>query len=695
MNWLIIGGAARSGTSAFLKALNSRPDIFLIPEYYWSQQLHSLDKSIFKKYASSLSKINIGKVNNQERPGSNTLLIKDFIEYIPSQDKCLRSIVEAISYSCSGKTGLTYVGEKLPEYWNYVDFKKLSRVFGEKVKLIHIARSPMHTLASFAHRISLSKNGNDRFRFSTFEKAIVHILESYKAYYASCQHPLIDVHFIKYESLFNEGKSIEELGRFLNTNTAGISEHFKGEKYGDLRNLNISRGMIQAIPSKLIHLSSIWDSEENLISEEIKYLWSKNKETGYTSAKILWHYGKSMNSNLNQLKKDDQEIAFNTNTTSNKKESRLCQSLFMHKESLSIQFENDELKVLEKELDDQITTTFGHQTRLDGLRPQGNDGKNSIEESCNDSSIGEILQSLERFLQCLTKLGNIDYKTAQSYSTNFSKNIKDLYRIRGIELSKNLSNDVLFSRESKGFDKFRIDTQRIASLIQPEIKHLLESPHSNEGLDRSLLMQLQSNRKDYREEIHKELEEICNQKLEVNGGLIDEGLKYKLRTATLHYSDNCDTHNYMTRLDDFPKPRLLNMHIDPLFTTRKVMIYLNNVTLKDGPFSYIPTSHQYKIETASLLKIKAFGKANYWPSSRERKILNKLPNTLGLTNVFGSVSCDNNNELWEQIAKDEFLFTGKDNCVVFSPCGMHRGGIVSPGGCRLALQVILDLEVIH
>ena len=106
MNWLIVGGAARSGTSAFLKALNSRPDIFLIPEYYWS---HSLDSSIFKKYASSLSKINIGKVNNQERPGSNTLLIKDFIEYIPSQDKCLRSIVEAISYSCSGKTELNYV----------------------------------------------------------------------------------------------------------------------------------------------------------------------------------------------------------------------------------------------------------------------------------------------------------------------------------------------------------------------------------------------------------------------------------------------------------------------------------------------------------------------------------------------------------------------------------------------------------
>ena len=53
MDWLIIGGAARSGTSAFLKALNNNEKIFLIPEYYWSSQLKSLDKSVFQKYDAS------------------------------------------------------------------------------------------------------------------------------------------------------------------------------------------------------------------------------------------------------------------------------------------------------------------------------------------------------------------------------------------------------------------------------------------------------------------------------------------------------------------------------------------------------------------------------------------------------------------------------------------------------------------
>ena len=37
--------------------------------------------------------------------------------------------------------------------------------------------------------------------------------------------------------------------------------------------------MLQTIPYKLVHLSSIWDAEDNLISEEIKHLWSKDKQT--------------------------------------------------------------------------------------------------------------------------------------------------------------------------------------------------------------------------------------------------------------------------------------------------------------------------------------------------------------------------------------------------------------------------------
>ena len=94
MDWLIIGGAARSGTSAFLKALNFNENIFLIPEYYWSSQLKSLDNSIFSKFNASLSKIDIGEVNYQSRPGANSLLIKDFLDYIPSSAKCAKAVVQ-------------------------------------------------------------------------------------------------------------------------------------------------------------------------------------------------------------------------------------------------------------------------------------------------------------------------------------------------------------------------------------------------------------------------------------------------------------------------------------------------------------------------------------------------------------------------------------------------------------------------
>ena len=52
---------------------------------------------------------------------------------------------------------------------------------------------------------------------------------------------------------------------------------------------------------------------------------------------------------------------------------------------------------------------------------------------------------------------------------------------------------------SLGFDKFTVSTKNINGLLQQEIKHLLQSPHSNNGLDRSLLIQLQANKDGYRE----------------------------------------------------------------------------------------------------------------------------------------------------------------------------------------------------
>ena len=71
-----------------------------------------------------------------------------------------------------------------------------------------------------------------------------------------------------------------------------------------------------------------------------------------------------------------------------------------------------------------------------------------------------------------------------------------------------------------------------------------------------------------------------------------------------------------------------------------------------------------------------------------------MPETLGLTNVFGSTcgSESQKEDLWLDIAKNEVLFTGNKNAIVFSPCGFHRGGISAFGKERVALQVILDLR---
>jgi len=252
----------------------------------------------------------------------------------------------------------------------------------------------------------------------------------------------------------------------------------------------------------------------------------------------------------------------------------------------------------------------------------------------------------------------------------------------------------LYSCKSQGFFSQQICTGELIDYLSEDIDHLRNSKHSQAGLDRSIIMNIDRKNADCREKLSEILNYICKNTLKINHGFEDGTVGYELRSATLHYSDYKDTHSYMTRLDEFPKPKLLNMHIDPLFTTRKIMIYLNDVDINSGPFSYVPESNRYLIDAPTLLKIKSFGKANYWPTSVERETLKVLPETLGLTNVFGSTcgSQSQKEDFWLDIAKNEVLFTDNENAIVFSPCGFHRGGINAFGRERIALQVILDLR---
>ena len=296
------------------------------------------------------------------------------------------------------------------------------------------------------------------------------------------------------------------------------------------------------------------------------------------------------------------------------------------------------------------------------------------------------------FIQRMIKDDYMQTESAASYQKNFLQNLEYLFSLRYFHHKGYIRNDSLYSHESQGFSSHEINTAAIKDLLKDDINNLKRYKHSPEGLDRSILINIDNKAGGYREDLSELLGDICKNKLCINQGFEEGTVRYKPRSATLHYSDYKDTHGYMTRLDEFPKPILLNMHIDPLFTTRKIMIYLGDTDLNSGPFSYVPESNLYLIDTPTLLKIKSFGKANYWPRSHGRESLKVLPEALGLTNVFGSTCGSQKEDMWLNIAKQEVLFTGNENAILFSPCGFHRGGINTFGKERIALQVILDLR---
>ncbi len=687
MNWLIIGGAARSGTSAMLKALNQHPEIFLIPEFYWTSQINALSKSIFNKFKISTSKLSIGKVNNQERPGAESLMIKDFLDYIPSENKSLPRVIQAIVESTSNKEKIKYTGEKLPEYWAHLDFKQLAKIFDKNVKLVHVSRSPLHCLSSFKHRIELTGKGKDRFRFNTLNKAAEHLTESFKAYCHFSAHNFTDTLFVKYEDMFYQSSSIADLEDFLGLKLTGTTNYFKGKRYGSLSNLSLSRDELQSLPHELTYLSSIWEADKNFIEKEIRMLWSEKPKPQIVSSRVLWHYS---NAFIVKTKEDAKaKRVANINKT-----MRIHEDLFLHQES-RFKAANDlyidvVTKQAEKELSSQLEYCFGKYSCLDGAPVSQEVTKICAPESPRDL----IAPPLEKLLTALISQKIISIAQSDEYRRNLLNNAQDLYIFRST-LANNLHlRDEFLEPNSDGFMCEELDLKPINNLLSAEITFLKSSLPQSIGLDKSLLINLSGPSLNAKHaKLKRILMVIAEEVFGINRISKNSQMHYKLRSATLHHSLSSDTHSYMTRLDEFPKGRLLNMHIDPLFTTRKIILYLENVGINNGPFSYVMNSHKFEVNTSTLLKSKSFGKSNYWQDIYNRAKLKLIPKSMGLTNVFGSTCDEQNHEHWRLIAKKEMIFKSNINAIMFSPSGMHRGGIVSPGYERLALQVIFDLRV--
>jgi len=169
--------------------------------------------------------------------------------------------------------------------------------------------------------------------------------------------------------------------------------------------------------------------------------------------------------------------------------------------------------------------------------------------------------------------------------------------------------------------------------------------------------------------------------------------KWSPSTARLHVSKSDDQHCLQT-LNDLIKdnpPKHKNLHIDPKLDM-KCIIYLNNVGVDDGPFSYIRGSHLWNSDNIIKRNIaKANNVYNINNTPEKRKQFLCLPREAQVSSNFGNYIPDTSEKA--EFIKDNLnpLLSENGNLVFFDPEGIHLGGNTKNNGMRVAIQVVMKM----
>lgn len=150
-----------------------------------------------------------------------------------------------------------------------------------------------------------------------------------------------------------------------------------------------------------------------------------------------------------------------------------------------------------------------------------------------------------------------------------------------------------------------------------------------------------------------------------------------------------------------PTSKTVYMHTDADFDIIKTMFYLRDVGPGDGPFCFVPGSHNWKRSPLTVAVQKGFDEASrevfagndgyYRPRFQladHRRDLLSLPLRLRGSTHFGDDVLDDT-PLSEALLDAERNFVSSAGTVVIfdGSRGIHRGGQVQPGGSRWAMQI--------
>ena len=125
-------------------------------------------------------------------------------------------------------------------------------------------------------------------------------------------------------------------------------------------------------------------------------------------------------------------------------------------------------------------------------------------------------------------------------------------------------------------------------------------------------------------------------------------------------------------------------HVDTAYNVTKMIIYVDEVTRENGPFSFVAGSHRANRGFLDGLVRRANDYAGLSATApRQRALFASLPRFLRKKCAFGADVADDHPHAGAIRAHERHFTSDQAHAILFDPAGIHRGGMVSQGSRRV------------
>lgn len=194
LNWVIVGGCPRSGTTGLMNYLNNTGQVALIPEYGTERLMRTLSL-LFYKQKNIMRKSWIGSINNSER--KDTVNVGSFIKYVPQEETSKDPLLTTL-YNTTFANSPHFLGEKFPRYWQQ-DLRFIASQVSS-LTVIHIFRNPLKVFLSYKRRSELKQQDLDLWTYDNKFNAAVDLIFAFEGFFKTSKSG-IPVVPVKYEDL--------------------------------------------------------------------------------------------------------------------------------------------------------------------------------------------------------------------------------------------------------------------------------------------------------------------------------------------------------------------------------------------------------------------------------------------------------------------------------------------------------------